>query len=351
MSLITLLLVGLAFSNPPAEETTKHPAISKASLEAAAKYNREAGGTSFWVQRGGKVVHKDFPNGGSPERALELASGTKSFSAIIAAAAVQRGILKLDEKVSDTITEWKSDRRKSQITVQHLLNLSGGLAANHGSGGPLRQGVPSYKDAITFPTIGDPDQVFQYGPSHFQVFGELMRRKLHPEYKDPLEFLNKVVFEPAGIKHGFWRRDRDGMPHIPSGAHLTAENWAKVGQLVLDEGKIGDEQVLDRETLRRIFRRSSTNRHYGLTFWLHQVQVPGRKPVWAAVAAGLGDQRMFVVPDLDLVVVRQNPRLLGGALNREREFDDGQFLNLILGQPMGRAAAPRERNQRLRGEP
>jgi CubicO group peptidase (beta-lactamase class C family) len=141
------------------------------------------------------------------------------------------------------------------------------------------------------------------------------------------------------------------MPHLPSGAHLTAENWAKVGQLVVDEGKIGDEQVLDRETLRRIFRRSSTNRHYGLTFWLHQVQVPGRKPVWAAAAAGLGDQRMYVIPDLDLVVVRQKARLIGGALMRQREFDDGQFLNLILGQPMGPSAGAQGRMQRLRGEP
>jgi CubicO group peptidase (beta-lactamase class C family) len=350
MNIVSLLLVGLTLGNSSAGEIKKLPTISNASLEAAAKYSREAGGVSFWVQQGGKVLYKEFPNGGSPERELELASGTKSFSAIIAAAAVQKGLLRLDEKVSDTIIEWKSDRRKSQITVQQLLNLSSGLAGIVRSSGP-REGIPSYKEAINVRTIGDPDRVFQYGPAPFQVFGELMRRKLQPQYKDPLDFLNKLVFEPAGIKHGFWRRDRDGMPHLPSGAHLTAENWAKVGQLVLDEGKIGDKQVLDRKTLKRIFHRSPTNRHYGLTFWLHEVQVPGSGPIWAAAASGLGDQRMYVIPDLDLVVVRQKARLIGGALMRQREFDDGQFLNLILGQPMGPAAGAQGRMQRLRGEP
>src|SRR5204862_4336450 len=46
---------------------------------------------------------------------------------IAAMAAVEDGLLTLDEKVADTITEWKGDPRKGQITIRQLLTLSSGL--------------------------------------------------------------------------------------------------------------------------------------------------------------------------------------------------------------------------------
>jgi CubicO group peptidase (beta-lactamase class C family) len=56
-----------------------------------------------------------------------LASGTKSFAGVLAAAAQEDKILKLDERVSETITEWKSDKEKSKITIRQLLTLTSGL--------------------------------------------------------------------------------------------------------------------------------------------------------------------------------------------------------------------------------
>src|SRR5207249_4935391 len=72
-----------------------------------------------------------------------LASGTKSFSGAMLAAAVEDGLLKLDEKVADTITEWKNDQRKSQITIRHLLSLTSGIF-----GGSTREFSPSYARAV-----------------------------------------------------------------------------------------------------------------------------------------------------------------------------------------------------------
>ena len=46
----------------------------------------------------GRIVFEDYPGAGGPTRGWELASGTKSFTSIIAAAAVQDGLLSLDER-------------------------------------------------------------------------------------------------------------------------------------------------------------------------------------------------------------------------------------------------------------
>lgn len=72
----------------------------------------------------------------------------------MALAAVDDGLLTLDEPVSETITEWKDDPRKSTIMVAELLRLTSGLEAGHYSA------VPMYEEAITAPLVHPPGAAF-----------------------------------------------------------------------------------------------------------------------------------------------------------------------------------------------
>src|SRR5215813_1812178 len=75
------------------------------NFRAAAEYAAARRGVSLLVIRPhGEVLFEDYPNAGGPDKGWELASGTKSFTGIIAAAAVQDGLLRLDEPAADTIT-------------------------------------------------------------------------------------------------------------------------------------------------------------------------------------------------------------------------------------------------------
>jgi len=102
-------------------------APAEAGVKEAARYNAEKGGVSMAVIKDGAVVFEAYPNGGTPEKAWALASGTKSFSGVIAAAAVMDGLLTLDETIAETLPEWRGDLRKSQITIRDLLTLTSGI--------------------------------------------------------------------------------------------------------------------------------------------------------------------------------------------------------------------------------
>ena len=78
----------------------------------AAEYSRSAHGVAVLVMRSGEIVFEDYAPGWQ-DKPHELASGTKSFAGVMAVCAAQDGLLKLDEKVSDTVTEWKTNPRKS----------------------------------------------------------------------------------------------------------------------------------------------------------------------------------------------------------------------------------------------
>lgn len=73
--------------------------------QMAADYSEKNGGFTVLVMVDGKVVFERYANAGNANKLHGLASGTKSFVGVVAMAAVEDGIIRLDDKVSETLTE------------------------------------------------------------------------------------------------------------------------------------------------------------------------------------------------------------------------------------------------------
>ncbi len=305
------------------------------ALRYAAAYSAARRGVSLYVLQRGQLVFQDYPNEGGAERGWELASGTKSFTGIMAAAAIQdRLISSWDEPAAETLREWRNDERR-RITLRHLLSLTSGI------GGEPSLRPPSYADAVALPVAAEPGVRFQYAPAPFQIFGEIIRRKTDG---DPVAYLQRRVFAPLGIAPTQWRRGRDGNPLMPQGAALTARDWARFGWFV----QRGGEGLVDRDTLEACFVPSRANPGYGLSWWLLRdgLVPPGRAsgldldPALSEqfgiirMAAGAGDQRLYLVPDLDLVIARQASGILRSFRPRpgDARWSDAEFLRTILGE-------------------
>lgn len=310
------------------------PAFAQAfNFEAAAAYSAARRGVSLLVMHEGRTVFEDYPNGGAATSGHELASGTKSFTGIIAAAAVQDRLLRWDELCADTLSEWRNDDRR-RITIRHLLSLTSGI-----EGGPIGR-PPNYAEAIAFQSGAAPGARFAYGPTPFQIFGEIIKRKTN---SDPLAYLQRRVFDPLNINPTHWRRGSDGNPHMPSGAGLTARDWARFGWFVMQDG----EGRLDSDALAQCFIGTNANPGYGLSWWLWRPGLvrPGRTqevdtdpalvrqfgPI--SMAAGAGDQRLYLLPQQRLVIARQATGILRAMRRRERgenAWSDAAFLNALL---------------------
>lgn len=307
-------------------------------FDAAAKLSREAQGLSFLVMLDGRVVYEEYPNGGAATRATELASGTKSFSGVLALCAVEDGLLSLDEKAAETLEEWKDDRLRKEIRIRDVITLTSGIPGGESA---LTTGrVPTYAEAIAVASVAAPGQKFSYGPQPFQVFGEILRRKLEPRGETVMGYLEKKILGPLGMKPARWRNGAGGNPNLPSGAALTARDWAKFGEAIRLDGR----GILPPGKLAECFQGTKANPGYGLTWWLPGkgaygavVKRDARGPwmptdVW--MAAGAGGQRLVVVPSLKLVAVRQAP--VRGE--REGGFNDRAWLRALL-EPLTRKSA------------
>ena len=317
---------------------------SKEAFTLAADYSHSQHGTGVLVMVRGEVLFEDYAAGWTADKPHLLASGTKSFCGVIAACAVQDGLLTLDEKVVDTLTEWKEDKRKSQITIRQLLSLCSGIEG--GDNGT----VPSYKRAVSMSkATAEPGTKFSYGPIPFQCFGELMRRKLEPKHESVETYLKRRVLDPIGMKVGFWRKDADGNINLPAGAFLTPREWVKFGELVRLGGKWNETEIVPAAVLAECFKPSTAQPAFGMTWWLlgrgdeeSTEAANGRKiapkarrlteerrklsfqpPADTVAAMGKGKNRCYVIPTLDMVVIRMGD-------SEGREFSDNEFLSKLL---------------------
>src|SRR5437899_501476 len=153
--------------------------IRAADCARAAKYSESKRGISMLVMQNGQTIFEHYANGGMANGRWPIFSGTKSFWGIAALVAAQEGLIKLDDRVADTIAEWKSPAEaghKSQITIRQLLNQTDGIEpAPHLHSESIRDRNAA---AIQLSLVATPGSAFTYGPSHLQIFSELLRRKL-----------------------------------------------------------------------------------------------------------------------------------------------------------------------------
>jgi CubicO group peptidase (beta-lactamase class C family) len=145
-----------------------------------------------------------------------------------------------------------------------------------------------------------------------------------------------------------YKKDARGNPLPATGFELSAREWARLGQLILGQGSYHGRQIVPATLLREAFAGSAPNPSYGLTFWLNRQAPDGREtdiermldlpwqsaewtgvcickdaPADMIVALGSHYQRLFVIPSLKTIIVRQGS---------EARFSDAHFLRLLLGK-------------------
>lgn len=309
-------------------------AESSNACAAAQAYSTAQHGVSVLIQQDGKVVCEGYANGGDTDAAWPIHSGTKSFNGLILAAAVLDGLLSIDEPVSKTLPEWAADPAKATVTLRQLLQLTSGLG-----GRPFP--APDFDEAVVQP-FSAPTGTFQYAAAPFQAFGAVMERKLQAAGRDPdpLTYLKARIADPIGMSWTGWRRTPGGDAMLDQGAILTAREWAKYGEFVRGGGQVNGRPVVDPATFAQLFQGSTANPAYGVTWWLPKanntpdvvtarLDLRGHEadlPADLVIAAGAGDQRLFVAPSCKLTIVRQaklDAQRIQAARVRSGDIRDG----------------------------
>jgi CubicO group peptidase (beta-lactamase class C family) len=343
---------------------------SQAALQRADAYVAQTDGQAMLVMHRGRVIHEQYRAGGGADRRQMLASGSKSFVGVATIAAVQDGLVRLDAPVSQYLSAWSSDTRKSRVTVRQLLSLESGVETGNPGTGCGGRGA-TWNDAVNAGTFAEPGTTFRYGPYPFITMGAVLERVQRLSFE---QYLTQRVLAPLGVTVEWRAKCGDGKPQLAGGAAMTARDWATFGEMIRLGGVHKGRRILEESLVRELFRPSGSNAAYGLSWWLvgatlmaqpaaglesgtgsarqrggilgggrrragraraggrpdatargTTVDMPSWMPSDLVMAAGAGKQRLYVIPSLELVVVRMGP-LLGG-----RRFEDVELLQALLG--------------------
>lgn len=352
------IALAVALLSPPARAQ-----LSAESIVAARKYSAAHNGRALLVKERGTLRYEEYYSGYGGEP-LHIYSGTKSFFGVLAVIAQEEGLLDLDEPVARTIAEWRDDPRKSQITIRELLNFTSGLETgfNEIYG---RSSHDKISLAVGLDAKRERGKSFIYGPSHLNVFCEVLRRKLKSRGIGYEEYLHRKITRPLGIRIARWRTD-DHDNVVPSaGMYMTGKEWIKFGEMINAGGTWNGRRIVKADSLAECFRGTGINPAFGLCFWLNgYAKQPYAREVdveealelepmpedWRAatlctaaptdLVCSLGStfQRLYLVPSMDLVVVHHG--------KSGHEFRDFDFLEILFRDARLPEATPQPRETR-----
>ncbi len=270
---------------------------------------------------------------------------TKVLAALAVSKAVGEGWLSDGEKIAATIPEWRSDSRKSRITVTMLLQQTAGLDA--GVAALYRNPTDKGRNAIALRAVDEPGTVFRYGPACWEVLAELLQRKLSRRGETLEKFLHRAVMRPIGLSSPNWRSDKKGRFFLSTGAEMSVEELGRLGRTIAALMRGESTAGFDAATFARVTRPSSVNPMFGGGIWRNAnarksgamaIEVEDaldpprssgfwqnaclsrRHPSDMLALIGSSGRRVFIWPSQDRVVAR---------LGRAPSWQDGPFLDAL----------------------
>ena len=280
------------------------------------------------VMQNGRIVAERYGKGYGPANRLIGWSMSKSVTAMLIGQLVGAGKLSLDAPAPVAAWRTPGDPR-GKITLRHLLNMASGLQHDE-LGRPAVQDADTNRalfadqsrDVAAFaegkPLTDPPGARFTYSSLTSVILADIAVRTIAPQARTPAErrvamraYLKANLADPV-MPSLICDFDAAGTMIGGSFCHATPRDWARFGQLYLDDGVAGGRQIVPRAWVALVRTPSPADPGYTTHFWLNRPRAPGKPaalfpkqgPADLYSAIGHLGQYVMVVPSKHLVVVR-----------------------------------------------
>lgn len=283
--------------------------------------------TSFLMIQNGEIIHESYFENHKANTKSNTFSAAKSFVGLMIGITIDEGYI---NSFDDPITEYLdfSIPNDSLVTIRHLLKMSSGLNWVESGGNPLSDNAEAYYGS-DLPEImsetsfdGQPGKAFDYKSGNSQLLGIILENATGMA---ATEFLEKNVWRKMNTENDLlWSLDHeDGMEKSFCCIYGTSRDFAKIGQLILNEGMWNGKQIISTETLKTLLEPiNEKERFYGLHFWRYED--PDHLVLYAR---GILGQYIIAIPSLNTVIVRTGHERMDKYKIPESESSNSSFID------------------------
>jgi CubicO group peptidase (beta-lactamase class C family) len=258
----------------------------------------------------------------------DMRSATKSVTSLLVGIAIDRRMIKsVNTRIVNFFPELADLRTPGweNVRLRHLLTMSSGIKwdetlpwSDPNNDEPHLVFDPDpIRYVLSKPIAVPPDTVWVYNGGGTELLGNIIERVSGQKLE---AFAREFLFSRLDVTDFEWKTYKNGKIAATAGLRLRPRDAAKIGQLLLSDGAWAGRQVVPPDwIMQSVIPRFQAVGYfggtlfYGYQWWLGRSLSQGKEVRWIA-AFGWGGQRIFVIPELDMVVM-----MTSGLFGRPKE--------------------------------
>lgn len=264
------------------------------------------------VAHQGKVVAESYSAGINETTPLLGWSMTKSLTGLLVGHLQMMELLSVYE--AGLYEHWQSDQR-SAIRIKDLMHMADGLAYDeqYDPGETAVRMLFQEPDAAQYTASlaarNKTGELFSYSSGTTNILMDIVQDRLEGETQADVDYIANEFLFIMGMHSAQFETDAAGKFMGSSYLYATARDWAKLGQLMLNKGEINGRRLVTENYIAESLTPNQTtnDKAYGYQWWLNKGNAKKRWPSLPAnsfAAMGNREQRVMVIPDSELIIVR-----------------------------------------------
>lgn len=263
-------------------ERSKH-LFQMADFPEFAKYNKDLGTIAFLISSNDQIILEHYSSEHNKQKISNSFSMAKTVVSLLVGLAVDEGKIEgLDDKLTKYIPEAKG-KYAEHVTIRHLLQMAAGTDWKESSKSAFSDNAAAYytrdlsKKIFKTKFIDPPGKYYDYQSGNTQFLAIILERVYG---KGVAELTQDKIWMPMQMSNGaYWSMDQeDGIEKAYCCLYATAEDFLKLGELILHRGKYRERQIIPEwyldEMVQSKAQRLKTSRHinelYGLHIWTYE---------------------------------------------------------------------------------
>ena len=267
---------------------------------------------AYLIIQDGKILYEEYWDDYNSNSFSNSFSAGKTIVSLLIGIAIDEGYIEsIDQKVKDFIPEYDIPENKN-LSIRDLLTMSSGLNWDEAYSSPFSMTTQAYYGTDlpglikSLKVVKEPGKEFDYLSGNTEVLAMIVQAATG---KSISKYTSEKLWQKIGAEHdALWSLDHEnGMEKAYCCFNTNVRDFARFGQLVLNQGKWDSTQIVSWEYLQEAIspatylkgKEGNALDYYGLQYWIIDykgMQIPYMR--------GILGQYIYPIKEKNAVVVR-----------------------------------------------